>query len=188
MKTISIQGIAALSLFVAAGLAGCGDADDEFDAAEEALTDMCPTVEREPNGREGTALRLSSSNDCNGHGSSQKGMLAGATDGDWHYYEAYDVFYCHVNPTVDLKTDDPNVRICQFFTCINGEETTVECPDGTSAETSPDGKKGCCGRAGAMKAYVDCEWTGTEDIDVFIRVDRTDRAETCVPYEFAYHY
>jgi hypothetical protein len=189
MRTKTLKGILGFAVVTAVTAVGCIDADAEFDANEEAATAICKAVEREPNGREGTALKLPSSNDCDGHGDKTTGMLAGSDDADWHWYEGYDVGYCYVNPTVTLETQDPSVRVCTFFDCVDDAETTVECPSGSTPETSPEGRKGCCAGAGELKVRgVDCEWTAYEDIDVFIRVDRTDRAATCVEYAFSYHY
>ena len=190
MRTMTLKGILGIAAVTTVTAVGCIDGDAEFDANEEAATAVCKAVEREPNGREGTAIKLSSSNDCDGHGDKTTGMLAGSDDADWHWFEGYDVGYCYVNPTVTLESQDPSVRVCTFFECVDDAETTVDCPSGSTAETSPEGRKGCCAAGpGELKVRgVDCEWTSYEDIDVYIRIDRTDRAEACAEYAFSYHY
>ncbi|HZO16406.1 MAG TPA: hypothetical protein VFB62_24195, partial [Polyangiaceae bacterium] len=149
---------------------------------------VCTGSEAEANDTEALAVRLDSSDDCDGNGTGSSGALAGSKDVDWFYFEGFDVPYCIVNPTVELTSQAPGARVCSFFDCLSGD-AQVTCPTGTTSATSELGRAGCCGPAGSMKVSVNCAGTATEDIDVFMRVDVPGgEAQTCYSYSLKYHY
>ena len=166
--------------------AGCGDADigAGIDNLEERPD--CGVVYAEPNDQEARAVRLESTNDCDGNGSGADGVLAGAGDADWFYYEGYDVGYCRVNPTIDLAASS-GVRVCTFFACVEGS-ADLTCPDGTTAAESETGLPGCCGTGAFNVGELNCVGTGYDAADVFVRVDRFDGDNACSDYSFEYHF
>jgi hypothetical protein len=48
---------------------------------------------------------------------------------------------------------------------------------------------GCCSDTVFPKLRPNCDWNGTEDIDVYVRIDQPRAAgDSCVDYSLRYHY
>jgi hypothetical protein len=157
----------------AAGTAGTGGsvtcADDE--------------TEEEPNDSEATARDLGTINDDDDKGASFTGVLNGADDADWYKYHGVDNFPYTVDPTRTVSFMMA-ARICKYAQCENDSDPSVTCPGSTTTDTSPDGRKGCCG-SGGFSIGIDC--TGMDDnATVYIRID--EASADCVPYSVMYHY
>jgi hypothetical protein len=141
----------------------------------------------EPNETEDDAHNLGTIDDCDGSGSSVSGVLDGPTDVDWYKYTAEDVSFCIVDPTRDIS-NGPQIRICKYMQCDGNEAVTFDCPSGTTASTSPDGRKGCCGNAGFD---IDPQCGGStlnaDNGTIFIRIDNP-MGHACRDYTLTYHY
>jgi hypothetical protein len=136
----------------------------------------------EPNDTEATAVDVGPLTDCDPSGGLQQGVLAGDTDVDWYAYDATDRLGCSVDPNRAV-TVTGFVRLCKFIDCVNGI-ASVTCPDGSVAETSPDGHPGCCSN-GDMQLDPGC--SGIEDdARVLIRIDQP--TEACPSYALTYQY
>jgi hypothetical protein len=144
----------------------------------------------EPNESEDTAfpLKASAISDCDGDGGTVSGTIAGAADIDWFSYEGDDKIGCVVDPTRSFSQSESGLRLCKFIECFNGN-TEFSCPGGTTAATSPGGRKGCCGTTGFKISNLNCTGTLDEHARVFIRVDQPGAtAATCNVYSLSYHY
>ena len=135
----------------------------------------CPNDQYESNNSESAAASLGNLDDCD-DGITVSAVLAG-NDVDWFSYLGNDGF-CFVNPSRTISSDG-QARLCKFFDC-GQYQTDVTCPAGTSAEQSPNGLPGCCG-IGVVEPSVDCIGTLSEDVEVFLRVDKPP-ALPCVTY------
>jgi hypothetical protein len=136
----------------------------------------------EPNDSEGSASNLGELDDCDASGGYLDGVLAG-DDVDWYVYHGGDAFGCMVDPSREIEADG-GYRVCKFVSCDSGEGT-VTCPAGTSAETSPDGRSGCCAQQ-AFELTIDCPGL-TDSASVYVRVDKPP-AYDCVNYKLTIHY
>jgi hypothetical protein len=142
----------------------------------------------EPNESETTAwaLKMSSIDDCDDSGDSITGVIAPG-DTDWFYYEGDDKTFCVVDPTRSLSQSQSGLRLCKYFECLNGN-TEVDCPGGTTAETSGEGRPGCCGTSG-FDVDLNCAGSLDEHAYVYIRLDQPGGdASTCNEYTLDYHY
>ena len=137
----------------------------------------------EPNDSESKAFTLAAIDDCDGSGSSLQGVIAGPDDADWYKYSGDDTSFCSVDATRDLTSTD-SLRICKFAQCVSGT-ATPDCPLGTAADTSPDGRPGCCSLQG-FSMGVDCSGID-DDATIFVRIDSIDGAD-CASYSLDYHY
>lgn len=113
-------------------------------------------------------------------------MLNGQADVDWYKYFGQDGFGCQVGPSRSVMFMKPS-RICKFVECQDGSQPSVTCPAGTSGDTSPDGRPGCCGSDG-FDMDLDCSAI-SDDTILYIRIDNPNAAaEDCAPYTVNYHY
>lgn len=134
----------------------------------------------EPNNSEATATDLGELGDCVGE-ATVGGVLAG-NDVDWYTYFGTNGV-CFAEPFRSIVADG-TVRICKFVECPDLE---LECPEGTTAETSPAGREGCCATTEFELSYDCSGFGGDEDADIFIRLDKPP-AFDCVKYTLTYYY
>lgn len=158
--------------------AGHGGASSSSGSGGEA----CPDADTaEQNETESTAFDLGGIDDCDGSGSEHQGTLA-AGDVDWFKYQGDDTFGCVVDPTREV-TSMGSFRFCKFAQCERGNPG-VTCPSGTTPESSPDGRPGCCGSDGFDLA-LDC--SGSDDnASIYMRLDQPQPA--CSTYTLEWHY
>lgn len=161
-----------------------GSAADTADAATD-TTPTCTGSQAEPNNSIPSALLLPSIDDCDGSGSTLKGVAAGSGDPDFWHYIGTDKFGCSVDA---FASTTDKVRLCVFVACSAGTTEIKKCNKGTAA-TSPGGVQGCCTDGpGEVSVEHSCPLVGTDDgADVFMRVDAPG-ATACVPYQVSYHF
>jgi hypothetical protein len=139
----------------------------------------------EPNEDEDSAFVLPAIDDCDKNGSSVDGILNGSTDKDWYKYTGTDGS-CVVDPTRDVTTVGP-IRICKFFACLDGTPS-FDCPSGTTQETSPTGRPGCCSNQGfTVNMNCGAAGLGNDSADVYMRID-TSKQDACLKYTLKYHF
>lgn len=136
----------------------------------------------EPNDSELGAHWLGNLDDCDGTGGMVAGIIASDADADWYEYTGDDSV-CSVDPTRVLTANVP-LRLCKYAECLSGT-TTVTCPLGTTDDTSPDGRAGCCATEGFSMA-IECS-TFDDNAEIFIRVDSAGQAD-CTVYSLDYHF
>lgn len=155
------------------------------------MAPTCPDLGvGEPNENESNAFSLEATaiSDCDGDGGTVSGTIAGAGDVDWFTYDGDDGAGCVVDPTRSLTQSESGLRLCKFFECLSGE-TERSCPGGTTEETSPEGRSGCCGTAGFDVTDLNCTGTTDEHVHVYVRIDQPGaNASTCNDYSLSYHY
>jgi hypothetical protein len=150
----------------------------------------CIDIGSEPSNSEANAASLASQpiSDCNGTGGIVNGTINGSSDVDWYTYAASDELGCVVDPTRTLTSISGGVRLCKYAECYMGA-TNVTCPIGTTQETSPDGRSGCCANFGFQFDDLDCADTFSDDAFIYIRVDQpAAQANTCNHYAIDFHY
>ena len=146
-------------------------------------TTVCTDDGPEGNDSEATATDLGAIDDCDGDGGAVSGVLDSG-DVDWFVYHGDDVTGCIVNPWRSLDADT-EYRICKFVECDDGSPNYITCPEGTSPETSPDGRQGCCSLQ-AFELSPDCE-SWTDSAKVYVRLDAPP-SSACVHYTLSFHY
>lgn len=171
---------------------GSADApsDSGSEVASEAGTDARPTCameESEPNNSLPSAINLKEIDDCDGSGSSFKGVVSGSSDPDFFHYKGNDKVGCVVDATASTKT--AGVRLCVYVTCAAGTTELKSCKKGTR-ETSPGGVAGCCSIGpGEVVVEHGCPLVGTSDsADVYMRVDAPGGGSACTAYDVSYHF
>jgi len=138
----------------------------------------------EPNESEASAASLGVVGDCDQSATKTvDGVLAG-DDVDWYVYQGDDLTGCVVDPYRDVEADG-GYRVCKFMGCAEGVAQGT-CPEGTSAETSPDGLPGCCAQQ-AFNLPMDCPDWWDDSATVYIRVDKPPAYE-CVNYTLTIHF
>ncbi|MBW2525098.1 MAG: hypothetical protein JRI23_13025, partial [Deltaproteobacteria bacterium] len=147
----------------------------------------------EPNEKEPTAYWLSADpiDDCDGSGDHVSGVIAGSADVDWFVYGGNDALWpiCFVNPTREISSTEPDLRVCAFFQCLAGGNASFTCPGGTTASTSPEARPGCCSNDGFQVDDLSCGGTLDDDAYVFIRIDQPGAPpNACSEYVLTYHY
>lgn len=153
----------------------------------------CPdTAMSEQNESETTAYKVKAEaiDDCDGSGDLVEGVLAGANDVDWFYYTGDDSSFCVVDPSRALTQSEDGLRLCKFVRCTDSSATTeFSCPSGTTPETSPEGRDGCCGSSAFDIGDLNCTGSLDESAEVYIRIDQPDATSaTCNGYTLTYHY
>jgi hypothetical protein len=140
----------------------------------------------EPNDSEQDAYDLGNITDCDSTGGSLSGLLETPSAVDWYRYHGQStVSFCIVDPTRSVTSSDA-IRVCKYAVCDNQQSTTITCPQGTTSDTSPEGRDGCCG-SGGFTMKVSCGGAFTPNTStVFIRIDQA--ASNCVTYSMMYHY
>lgn len=118
------------------------------------------------------------------------GMLSGTIspgDEDWYTYQGDDTFPGVVDPTREFSSSE-TLRICKYMQCPDNDEN-FDCPGGTIDDTSPDGRKGCCGTTGFEIDFI-CGSSSLNDdsADVWMRVDDPTGQVECATYTLAYHF
>jgi hypothetical protein len=140
----------------------------------------------EPNDSEAAAHDLGTIGDCDDEGGSVSGVLDGTTDPDWYKYQGTDGTGCSVDPSRAITSSHP-IRVCKFIQCDDNEENDFECPGGTQAVDSPDGRPGCCSTS-EFNFGLTCGSSSlnSDNATVYVRIDTT--ANECVTYTLTYHY
>jgi hypothetical protein len=147
------------------------DGDDEAPGEAEGLPTMLPDI---------------TDNDDDFH--QIPGILSGAMDVDWYRFHGADTLGYVAEPTLEIVSMGPGMRVCQFLECDNGgvAQTNLTCPDGTKFAISGDLRPGCCHTTGFQISDLDCN-TQDESVQIYLRLDMPD-ADTCVNYEFKAHF
>ncbi len=140
----------------------------------------------EPNDSEAAAHDLGTIGDCDDEGGSVSGVLDGTTDPDWYKYQGTDGTGCSVDPSRAITSSHP-IRVCKFIQCDDNEENDFDCPGGTQAVDSPDGRPGCCSTS-EFNFGLTCGSSSlnSDNATVYVRIDTT--ANECVTYTLSYHY
>ncbi len=126
---------------------------------------------------------LDSITDCDGTGGEVPGTLEGS-DKDWFSFHAEDQFGCQVNPEISLQANTGTL-LCAYFLCDSGGDN-LNCPTGSTVDTSPDGLSGCCTSTGSMKPDINC--SGTDDSSQVYLLVYAPSNTACQPYTLGYHY
>jgi hypothetical protein len=126
---------------------------------------------------------LDSITDCDGTGGELPGTLEGS-DKDWFSFHAKDQFGCQVNPEFSLQATTGTL-LCAYFVCDSGGDN-LNCPTGSTVDTSPDGLSGCCTSTGSMKPDINC--SGTDDSSQVYVLVYAPSNTACQPYTLSYHY
>lgn len=145
----------------------------------------------EPNNSAGTAWKISADklDDCDTDSDpvTVSGVIAGANDVDWYWYEGDDGIGPCVDPGRSLVSSEGGIRICKFLQCKVGD-TEFDCPAGTST-AQEDGVDGCCGTSDFDLADLNCTGTLDDSANVFIRLDQPGAtAATCNVYTLSVDY
>lgn len=119
------------------------------------------------------------------------GVLADGEDVDWFTYAPADLSTCEVNPTHTFSVENgSNAECCVYFECQTGAQNTElnGCPSGTTMDTSPDGRPGCCGGPGTFTFDVDCgsvldDWS----LYIYYKVDDPTHTAACSTYSIEFH-
>jgi hypothetical protein len=144
----------------------------------------------EPNDSEAAAHPLSATPiiDCNYAGDSVSGTISGSGDADWYKYSGDDTLLCVVDPSRSITATNAGLRVCKFVECEVGPTQVNSCPANATAETSPDGRAGCCAGADFDMTDFDCPDVTDDNVTVYIRIDQPGAvATTCNDYTLAYH-
>jgi hypothetical protein len=156
-----------------------GDGDGDGDCIDD----------NEPNESESMATAVSATpiSDCDGAGGSLHGAIIGANDTDWYIYQGNDTTWCYVEPTQSVTPSDEGIRVCAYVECLSGTPD-FGCPGGTTDDTSPEGRPGCCSDKGGFQIQLDCAGSFDASPVVFIRIDQPQAsADTCNEYTLAYY-
>ncbi len=96
-----------------------------------------------------------------------------------------DTTFHTTEPTASLSASE-GLRFCMFLDCLEDGplQTEVSCPGGTDAETSPEGRKGCCSDAGFELKDYNCPG-GDDSLLIFLRLDKP-LVDACVDYSVSY--
>lgn len=138
-----------------------------------------------------TALESAPLGDCAPQ-EAVSGLLKGADDVDWYYYQGMDDT-CIVNPRQLVAEASGEVRLCMFLECVDtAGATEFSCPAPTTEAMSPDGRAGCCvtGLDGDFEITdLNCTAGNDESAHVYLRVDDPAATEsTCTTYGLRYNY
>lgn len=146
----------------------------------------CPDASQtEPNDSLGTAWKISEEklDDCDTDSDPETvaGVIVGANDVDWYWYEGDDGVGPCVDPGRSLTQSESGIRICKFLQCKVGD-AEFDCPSGTTT-AQEDGVDGCCGTSDFDLADLNCTGTLDDAANVFIRLDQPGAgASTCNAY------
>jgi hypothetical protein len=146
----------------------------------------CMNDGAEPNNSEATATDLGTFDDCDASGDVVSGVLPQG-DEDWFVFTGTDALQCASDASRTVVANG-TVRICKFFEGVvdcNGLSFT--CPAGTTTDTSPGGRSGCCSTSDFEVSLGCGALPGFAQVDVYIRLD-TPPSESCVSYTLDYHY
>jgi hypothetical protein len=175
-------------VYLDAGLGGGGDTDGGAGGGADGgggggMMMTCDDP-MDPGGTENTAMALKNTDDCDGDGSSIKGVIDGILDIDMYSLQAADTFGCVIGPTSSTPSTD--IQYCMFIKCQGGGMDFKGC-SGSTQEKSDIGLDGCClTQPGTLTIDYNCTGTTNDSIDVFIRVKGLKDA--CIPYTSTYHF
>lgn len=142
----------------------------------------------EPNDSEAMAYSIGDLGCSDDKGGFIYGVLDGPADQDWFAYDGKDTVTCSVNPTSGVTVSSGIARVCAYFECAGKAPTSVgTCPAGTTSDTSPEGRPGCCGSA-SFTVDLNCKGTIDDSSRVYLRVDDPTKASVCAPYTLSFHY
>ncbi len=147
----------------------------------------CSDPGPEPNEDEQGAVDLGEQ-PCMDMAQTFNGVLDGDVDVDWFVFHGnwQQCGQVQTDPLVsNTLTASDTVRMCVFVECDQGNNQFM-CPMGTMMQMSPDGLPGCCGM-GTMEFVLNCQGTGNESANVFVRLDQAP-ADACVDYSVEYSY
>ena len=149
----------------------------------------------ESNNTEVDATMLSGSDDCDEDpGKTVMGTIDGPTDVDWYFYDQTD------DVQVSCKTDPGrtwsqsaggNMRVCKYVECQEGDPPDFDCPEGTTEDTSPAARPGCCGTEPfEIGGLLGLNCSGFEDVvTVYLKIDEQGAAaDNCNQYNLNYHF
>ena len=145
----------------------------------------CEQLDFGQNDTEDTAFELQPITDCDDEGGTLEGTLAPG-DVDWFTFITQDKTLCSVNPSVDV-TSAENVHLCIYFECEGGSGADVACPAGSDADTSGEGRPGCCSSSSPIEPDLNCKGTLNDAARVWIEVTWPGNSN-CKDYAIAYHY
>lgn len=136
---------------------------------------------QESNHTQGDAWTQPQLSDC-----SRVSYCGAVADGseDWFVYSGTDDAACNVAPTVFFT--NANLEVCQYFSCST-TPTSFGCPVDTTADVSPNGEPGCCGRAPWGVDPCAGGLLDDEDATVWVRVRRLS-GDPCEPYALTLEY
>lgn len=148
------------------------------------VSDACEDFGSEPHETQQTSFSLGEITDADDDGGFVCGTVKGAADVDWYTYAGVDAFLNVVDPSRSLIAEADAARLCVYIQCDKGG-TQVGCAAPDTADTAPNGAKGCCG-FGVVSPSLNCN--GLDDsARVWIRVDNPDML-ACVPYRLDFHF
>jgi hypothetical protein len=143
----------------------------------------CKDTTPEPGQSELEAYALPAIDDCDGSGGTVRGVANGMFDVDTYKFRGNDTYLCRLDPKATNQT--PGVRMCLFAQCLAGKTTVTSCLAGTAA-TSKTGLPGCCvDGPGDVKLDFDCNGSGDDTADFFLRIDQPKTNE-CIAYQASY--
>lgn len=167
----------------ASGIGGTG-AEGGTGGGGAAGAGGCEELDFGENDTEDAAFQLQPITDCDDEGGVVVGTLSPG-DVDWFTFATQDKTLCSVNPSFDV-TSSENVHLCVYFECENGSGADVTCPDGADADTSGEGRPGCCSSTSPLEPDLNCKGTMDEAAQVWIEVTWPGNS-SCKDYEIAYH-
>lgn len=176
-------GMTSVNTSVQTSSTSVGVTNSSSTSASTGSGDSCPDTGDEPNDTEADATDLGILPDeCDSSGSTVYGVLSG-NDVDWFMYQGTDTFStCQVDPGRSVSANG-QVRICKFLECDG--LATPSCPTGTTSESSPEGRPGCCS-LNAFNLGVNCSGI-SDDAKVYIRLDKPS-SFPCIDYGLEFHY
>jgi hypothetical protein len=141
----------------------------------------------EPNDTEQEAVDLGTIGDCDDQADTVSGVLTGFSDVDWYKYLGADASsFCTVDPGRALTSANA-VTLCKFIQCADGSAPSFDCPTGTTAASSPEGRPGCCGQAG-FELDLTCGSSAfnADDATIFLRIE--PEVGLCTSYSLTYDF
>jgi hypothetical protein len=174
------------------------DTDDppsrpDFDASfpDDASADPTPPdgdecIDKDdPGSTEAVAKALPNIDDDDDSGGTVTGMMHGEVDVDFYKFQGTDSGFGFVNPTVSSGTT--GLELCMFVACMSGTMQWKGCSNGGQHKKSDIGNDGCCvATPSSTTLDYDCDGTGSESSNVFIRVKQI--GDQCLPYSVDYHF
>ncbi len=183
--TATASSVASTTSTASAGGAASGGASAGGAGGGSGTPDCTDATQTEPNDSAGTAWKLARRklDDCDTDSvpATVSGVISGADDVDWYWYEGDDGLGPCVDPGRSLTQSESGIRICKFLECKVGN-TEFDCPPGTST-AQHDGRDGCCGTTDFDLADLNCTGTLDDSANVYIRLDQPGATDaTCNAY------
>jgi hypothetical protein len=140
--------------------------------------DFCDPDFNEPD-TEAQAFFLGSITDCESVFETVSGILGGPADTDWYTYNGSDAPLCISDPSFSISGSN-GLRRCLYVVCDSGS-AAFTCPAGSTQNTSPDGKNGCCTTDDFLTINdLDCMGGSDDSVSMWLRIDQTQ--EECNEY------